>query len=167
MGASGGQWPNCLSTKFTAQQCNGIPAYRPRHKVLEFLPHWLDFLSLWGRKIKSIPICSFTQLDLLFWPSTNYGNYAVKSGYHLLCADEDSELASVSDGATSRSFWNRLWKMNFPNKVKTFMWRACSDSLPTLKKLVQKTITSSPLCASCLQAPEDVLHALWGCTNLL
>ncbi|KAK9999767.1 hypothetical protein SO802_019370 [Lithocarpus litseifolius] len=47
------------------------------------------------------------------------------------------------------------------------MWRACSDSLPMLKKLVQKTIVSSPLCASCLQAPEDVLHALWGCKNLL
>lgn len=57
--------------------------------------------------------------------------------------------------------------MNVPNKVKTFMWRACSDSLPTLKKLVQKTNVSSSLCASCLQAPKDVLHALWGCKNLL
>ena len=126
------------------------------------------FYPFEAEKIKSIPICSFTQPDLLFWPSTNYGNFVVKSGYHLLCADEDSELASsVSYGATSRSFWSRLWKMNVPNKVKTFMWGACSDSLPTLKKLVQNTIASSPLCASFLQAPKDVLHALWGCTNLL
>ena len=80
--------------------------------------------------------------------------------------EDDSELASVSDGATSRFFWNSLWKNNVPNKVKSFMWRACTDSFPTLKKLVQKTIVSYPLCASCLQVPEDVLHALWCCTNL-
>ena len=90
----------------------------------------------------------------------------MKSRYQLLCKECGSESASASNGAASKHFWTNLWKMTVPNKVKTFMWRACNDSLPTMKQLVQKTIISSSICASCLYTPEDTLHALWGCANL-
>ena len=86
------QWYPSLSTK---TQNGGIPP----SLIIFFNPFEVE-------KIKSIPIFSFTQLDLLFWPSTSYGNYAVKLGHQLLRAEEDSELASISNGAASRSFWN-------------------------------------------------------------
>ena len=116
------------------------------------------FYPFEAEKIKSIPLCSFSQPNLLFWQSTSCGDYAIKSGYHLLCVEDDSELASVSDGVTSRFFWNSLWKNNVPNKVKSFMWRACTDSLPTLKKLVQKTIVSYPSCAVVLYKSKESLE---------
>ena len=125
-----------------------------------------NFYPFEAQKIKSLPLPSFSQVDFLFWPYTNSRLYVVKSRYQLLCKECGSESASASNGAASKHFWTNLWKMTVPNKVKTFMWRACNDSLPTMKQLVQKTIISSSICASCLYTPEDTLHALWGCANL-
>nr|POF07365.1 hypothetical protein CFP56_68191 [Quercus suber] len=62
------------------------------------------------------------------------GDYAIKWGYHFLCVEDDSELASVSDGATSRSFWNSLWKINVPNKVPEDVLHALCDCT-NLKKV--------------------------------
>lgn len=50
-----------------------------------------------------------------------------------------------------------------PGKVKHFLWRACTDSLPTRINLMKRKILSDPICHLCGQADEDTLHALWGC----
>lgn len=50
-----------------------------------------------------------------------------------------------------------------PGKVKHFLWRACTDSLPTRINLMKRKILSDPICHLCGQADEDTLHAMWGC----
>ena len=38
-----------------------------------------------AKLIKSLPLCSTPQPDILFWPKEKSGNYSMKSGYKLLC----------------------------------------------------------------------------------
>lgn len=65
-------------------------------------------------------------------------NYLVKSGYQLVCEKENREKASVSNASNIRNFWNRVWKLRIPNKIKNFFWRACLEALPTLVNLQGK-----------------------------
>nr|POE54272.1 putative ribonuclease h protein [Quercus suber] len=102
-----------------------------------------------AQKIRSIPICFTPQEDILIWPKSKDGMYSVKSGYQLLCAMEKSEVASVLDNGEVKNFWSALWRLNVPNKVKSFAWRACSDCLPTLNNLARRKIVQSNVCLSC------------------
>ena len=49
--------------------------------------------------IKSMPLCSIPQPDLLIWPKEKLGNCSIKLGYKLLCEWHDAESAKplVSD----------------------------------------------------------------------
>ena len=49
-----------------------------------------------------------------------------------------------------------------PNKVKTFAWQACSESLPTMVNLARRRVVLSNSCTSCNRVPETVIQALWG-----
>ena len=52
------------------------------------------------------------------------------------------------------------------NKVKTFAWQACSESLPTMVNLARQRVVLSNSCTSCNREPETVIHALWGCEKV-
>ena len=79
---------------------------------------------------------------------------------------EKSNRATVSDPLAEKAFWNRIWKLRVPNKVKIFPWRACSDALPTKMNLERRKIIVDHVCSQCLDCPETSLHALWECGAL-
>ena len=79
---------------------------------------------------------------------------------------ENSEAASVSDNGEVRKFWTAPWRLKVPNKVKTFAWRACIESLLTLNNLARRKVVQSNVCLNCKREPETVVHALWGCENI-
>ena len=62
-----------------------------------------------------------------------------------------------------RRFWNRIWKTNVLPKVWNFVWRACTDILPTRANLYRRKVPIDPLCSICGQTDETVGHALWEC----
>ena len=124
------------------------------------------FLPFEAQRLRSIPICFTPQEDILIWPKSKDGMYSVKSGYQLLCAMENSEAVSVSDNGEVRKFWTAPWRLKVPNKVKTFAWRTCTESLPTLNNLARRKVVQSNVCLNCKRAPETVVHALWGCENI-
>ena len=124
------------------------------------------FIPSEAQKIKSIPVCHFAQKDFLFWPLSRTGMYQVRSGYHLLCDLYENDVASSSDTAGQKKFWNRLWKLNIRNKVKFFLWRACTDSIPTMFNLHKRRIVPSSVCCLCHAGKESVLHALWFCQDI-
>lgn len=37
----------------------------------------------------------------------------------------------------TKNFWLHLWKLKVPNKVKSFLWRAFSNSIPTMQNLLK------------------------------
>ena len=75
--------------------------------------------------------------------------------------------------ATSRSnydekkiFWTGLWKLKVLGKVRHFMWKACSDSLPTKQNVKKQIILKEDVCQLCQhdsQQFETTLHVLWEC----
>ena len=116
-----------------------------------------------AQRIKAIPLCNTPQPDLLYWTTEKNGVYSVKSGYRALCEEARNEEASGSSSVLSTGFWSSIWKLKVPGKVKHFMWKACSDCLPTKTRLVKRRVLTNPICHLCNRAEEDTHHALWGC----
>lgn len=54
--------------------------------------------------------------DMLRWHYTKDGKYSVKSRYRV--AMSTSAVASFLTPSTSSSWWNNLWKLPIPPKVK-------------------------------------------------
>ena len=63
-------------------------------------------------------------------------------------------------------FWKSIWKIKVPGKIKHFIWKACSNSLPTEDNLLKRKLLQEAVCYLCPNDIEDVLHALWGCDRL-
>jgi hypothetical protein len=51
--------------------------------------------------------------------------------------------------------------------VKTFLWQACNDILPTRANLHKKGIVSDSLCPICGRDGETVAHILWTCPSVV
>ena len=51
-------------------------------------------------------------------------------------------------------------------KIKNFLWRACRNVLPTEQALMRRKILEDPICERCKQVVEDLVHALWSCSEL-
>lgn len=118
-----------------------------------FLPHE-------AQQIKAIPLCVVPQSDYFYWSLEKSGIYSVKSGYKMLCEEarlEGSHRSGMID------LWSRIWKLKLLGKIIHFLWRACSDCLPTKVNLMKRKIVADPQCELCGSLPEDTKHALWGC----
>nr|POE90828.1 hypothetical protein CFP56_23122 [Quercus suber] len=60
-------------------------------------------------------------------------------------------------------FWSRIWKLKVPGKILLFLWKACTDCLPTKVNLMKRRIMDDSHCELCGRLPEDTKHALWSC----
>nr|POE62567.1 putative ribonuclease h protein [Quercus suber] len=121
------------------------------------------FLPFEAQRIKGIPICVTNQDDCMAWPKCKTGSYSVKSGYQLLCESEAKEVPSGSSDEGVKHFWKNIWRLKVPNKVRIFLWRACSSALPTKVGLYKRKIVDSVTCDQCLKRIENEVHAVWGC----
>lgn len=126
----------------------------------------LQFYPSNAKLIKSLPLCSIPQPDTLIWPKEKRGNYSIKSGYKLLCEWQNKELHEPQVSDTEKSFWNSIWKIKVLGKIKHFIWKACSNSLPTKENLMNQKILQELVCSHCSNGSEDVLHSLWSCDGL-
>ena len=75
-------------------------------------------------------------------------------------------LPSSSETEGCKSFWNVIWKLQVPNKVKHFLWRASRESLPTKLNLFSWHILPDKVCSLCEEHPEDTIHSLWLCDQV-
>ena len=87
--------------------------------------------------IKSLPLCSIPQPDTLVWRSKKSGCYSMKSGYKFLCEllIPDTNRPQVSD--SMKNFWKSIWKLKVLGKIKHFLWKACTNSLPIKENLLK------------------------------
>lgn len=79
---------------------------------------------------------------------------------HLFFADDSLLFCQ----ATTEELNKLLWKMKVASVVKYFVWRACSEALPTCANLKRRKVIEDPLCLICRIEPETSGHALWGCS---
>ena len=124
------------------------------------------FLPFESQRILCIPLPVTDQDDCVTWPRCRTGVYSVKSGYQMLCENELRALPSSSNDVGVKRFWKSIWRLKVQNKVKVFLWRACSNALPTKVNLKKQKVLDNPVCDQCKCRGEDVLHAIWSCTNI-
>ena len=104
--------------------------------------------------------------DKLIWSRERCGKYSVRSAYRLLCDEMYANEPGCSDVGVWKLFWKRVWSVRVPHKVRQFLWRACTESLPTMANMKRRCIAPSASCPFCHLEDEDVRHVLWSCPIL-
>ena len=66
-------------------------------------------------------------------------------------------------GGVHESVWNYLWALIVPPKVKIFLWRACTECIPTGSTLMSKHVEIPEFCPLCNASIETPLHILVNC----
>ncbi|XP_040987877.1 uncharacterized protein LOC121235608 [Juglans microcarpa x Juglans regia] len=117
--------------------------------------------------IIKIPISSTGVEDKLIWVGTKDGVFTVKSAYHLQKELNALRFVQPSSAITNKIEWTNCWNFQIPNAVKTFLWRACLESLSTRFNLVKKQICESSKCPICLSEAETMIHILWNCPSAM
>jgi len=101
--------------------------------------------------------------DILIWPLTSDGEYGVQSTYRMLVEVEKLALQSSSSSVQSQDVWKKIWKLQVPNKIRHFLWRAAKNSLPTKMNLKARHILVDDTCDDCGDHAESIMHCLWLC----
>ena len=104
-----------------------------------------------------------TARDSLIWKENGSKNFTVKSAYQVALRIKDQAQSEHSRARMDRPIWKRTWKLNVPPKVRTFLWRACSNILTTRENLHRRKVQLEPTCGLCCQCTETVEHVLWEC----
>ena len=104
------------------------------------------FMQWEAEEIKWIHVSGIGQDDAYVWPFTLDGEYSVCSAYHLLAsgslmADQASTLSR------DQKVWKSIWRIQAPNKISHFIWRAVKDSLPTKENLHKRHIPLDVTCS--------------------
>nr|POE65820.1 hypothetical protein CFP56_13905 [Quercus suber] len=74
--------------------------------------------------------------DRLIWALNSSRKFTMKSTYRLALDERAGHVAEESSNSTRmKEFWNFIWRLNVPNKIRNFTWRACRNILPTKANL--------------------------------
>ncbi|KAJ4779287.1 reverse transcriptase [Rhynchospora pubera] len=98
--------------------------------------------------------------DKLIWQRVKEGRYTVKEGYKWL---------EGSSGTTGQNqMIGKHWKIiaelkNVAPKVKVFLWRLLSKTLPIDQNLNRRISAISPMCQRCHEENEFETHCLFFC----
>ncbi|KAK1361719.1 hypothetical protein POM88_046193 [Heracleum sosnowskyi] len=118
-----------------------------------------------AQTILKIPWGSNEIKDKIIWHYSKNGEYSVKSGYKaaMICKDD----AESSNMTYTKSWWNYVWKMIVPPKVKHFIWRVSHSWLPVNFELSRRNIPVMKFCQMCgICDIEDISHSLWRCPSI-
>lgn len=124
--------------------------------------HLIDFCFYLpeAQYIKSLPLCSTPQPDILIWPNEKLGHYSVKSGYKALTELSLSDSVRTEQPKAQKTFWRSIWKLKVLGKIKHFMWKSCTNSLPIKENFLKHTILQESVCQIYDRELESFLHAL-------
>ena len=99
--------------------------------------------------------------DKVIWHYDKQGRFSVKSGYQVALKLKFSDPPSCSDSRGNN--WGVIWKLNIPEKIKIFAWKAAKNILPTVENLWKRKIIQEALCKRCGEGMENTWHALISC----
>jgi hypothetical protein len=122
------------------------------------------FMEEEARRICSMAISPSTQCDKRVWVGTKNGEYSVRSGYHLNKEQRVSSEGCSSDSSQLSQLWRMVWNFRGPRAIKMFLWKACSNIMPTKESLFKRKITDDPCCPICGVGTETIGHIIWSCT---
>lgn len=97
--------------------------------------------------------------DRVAWMHSSNGFYTARSAYHFWF----SKNHTMPEEFLSRG-WNKLWNLNIPHKIKTFLWRFCRNTIPVRNRLRNKGIDVPIICPVCERDVEHLLHVFFDCS---
>jgi hypothetical protein len=115
--------------------------------------------------ICSMPVCPRSRQDKLVWAGIKHGGFTVRSAYHMGKENGLQDEGSCSNVHQIAGIWKGVWRINCARVVKTFMWQACNNILPTRELLFKRHISNDPQCPICGLATETLAHILWSCPS--
>uniref|UniRef100_A0A803PQX4 RNase H type-1 domain-containing protein n=1 Tax=Cannabis sativa TaxID=3483 RepID=A0A803PQX4_CANSA len=106
----------------------------------------------------AIPLSQTSMEDKWHWYKEYTGLFSVRSACQLI---QDSK--PVNGQPDNSGFWRCLWQLKVPPKVKNFLWRACTNCLPTCFQLSLGKVPIEVKCPICHGETETILHILVEC----
>ncbi|XP_040987716.1 uncharacterized protein LOC121235437 [Juglans microcarpa x Juglans regia] len=82
-------------------------------------------------------------------------NFSIKSAYIFFKIHLEHDCGETLNGAIMKKFWNSLWRLRIPHKVKVFAWKACKESLPSKANLINRKLDISGQSYFCKHQMED------------
>ena len=105
----------------------------------------------------AIPLSSRHLQDEITWAYSKDGIYSVKTAYML------GKGGSLDDFHRA---WSNLWGLEVSPKVRHFLWRVCTNSLPVRMALKRRHIIDEALCPRCADEEETWQHVLFCCPRI-
>ncbi|KAL4379005.1 hypothetical protein GQ457_02G014010 [Hibiscus cannabinus] len=117
-------------------------------------------------RICSIPLSKAGLSDEIVWRPDGSGVYTVKSGYRLIWGDLSSSTGtnSSSHNMFMSRFYNEMWAVNLPSKIKINMWQITNNFLPTFENLQIRRLDVSNICLLCRASCESIEHLMRDCS---
>jgi hypothetical protein len=114
-----------------------------------------------AKLILVMPIYREVGEDKCVWKFTSHGEYSVRSAYHYIMENlvDNSDLRVTGN-------WMRIWKMQVPQKIKVFLWRAARGCLPTRERLRTRGVQYTDRCVHCERSFENDWHVFFGCNKV-
>ena len=107
------------------------------------------FLPFEAEQILHIPISPRLPPDLHFWRLEKRGNFSVRSGYHLARSLSKENSSNPSTSAAPHAGWKALWHLHVAPKIKHFLWKFLSGTLPTFEAVARHGVSCNTLCLCC------------------
>lgn len=77
--------------------------------------------------------------------------YSVKTGYQVW-------LNYTRINLPHNTGWNKIWKVDFPHKVRIFLWRSGRNNIPVRNLLRGKGVPTTIMCPICNVDVEHMAH---------
>lgn len=94
--------------------------------------------------------------DRISWSKSTDGGFTVKSAYTML-------TTSSIPQPNVESFFNRIWRVVAPERVRMFLWLVGNQAIMTNAERYRRHLCESSICTVCKGAAETSIHILRDC----
>ncbi|GAA0161892.1 hypothetical protein LIER_18106 [Lithospermum erythrorhizon] len=91
-----------------------------------------NFLPIDIQEIVKINVPDLHRSDIPVWTHHPKGAYTVHSAYQAFCGFNNTCNNTSEQGATTEKFFNKVWKLNVPGKIKAFLMEGHSQQSTNL-----------------------------------
>lgn len=89
--------------------------------------------------------------DAAFWGGEESGLFSIKSAYKSLSSNEWQAQSNC---------WQKVWKLQVPQRVRTFMWLAMKQVLLKNSVRFKRHMAPNPWCDLSAGVEESIIHVL-------
>lgn len=118
------------------------------------------FLPFEAKEMKPIPLSFRFPKDRLIWHFSKDSLYEVKGGYQLAFhhLHEPQHISTSNSGMDS--LWTKIWNLNIFPKIKYFVWREISNTLPVKVNLIKMGVSIDDVYSCYDSSRETTDHIL-------